>query len=119
MVSGQPRGHVLGFFGVGVVGAHHRNVTVVLRGHDAGRTVLEQRARHLDDVRGRTMIAREVEHHGVGPGTHDLLEELGIGAVEAVNGLVGSPTQNRSGSSPAICRSSKNCNGFMSWASST
>ena len=34
------------------------------------------------------MVAREVEHDRVGPGAHDLLEELGVGAVEAVDGLV-------------------------------
>src|ERR1035437_3844422 len=31
----------------------------------------------------------------------------------------GSPTQNEAGSSPAICASSMNCSGFISWLSST
>ena len=41
---------MLGLFGVGVIGAHHGDVAVVLCGHDAGGSVFEQCARHFNDA---------------------------------------------------------------------
>ena len=43
------------------------------------------------------MVAREIEDHGVGPRAHDLLEELGIGAVEAVDRLIRVPDAEQVG----------------------
>jgi hypothetical protein len=88
VLRGEPGGDVFGLLRVGVITAHHRDVTIVLRRHDALRARLEQGIRHFNDVRGRTVVPGEVEHDRVGPGADDLLEQLRVRAVESVDGLV-------------------------------
>ena len=89
MFAIEPRHDGSGFVGLGVVTTNQRHVTVGLGGGDSGGAGLEQRVGNGHNVGRRAVVAREVQHHGVGPRRHQFLQQLRTRSVEAVDRLIG------------------------------